>query len=392
VNAPAPFTATTLATITEVSATEWDRLLGPMDPPMSRWHWLEALEHSGTVSEDRGWRASHLVVRRGGELVAACPLYLRTDTWGEFVWSDPIEEACDAMGVSFGPRAVCTIPATPAAGRRLLTHPSLDRDLGLRVLAEGLVRVLLGRGLASMNVHFCQADEVAALRAAGFLERRQWQYWWRSAGESDFEGFLARLKGKTRRSIRRERRRLAESGVTVRIVPGDEAPDDWFTRHGELYASTADRAEEDQLIESAFFARIGEGPLRSAVRFSAGFDGDELVGLAFEVQGADALFGRTWGLSRPVPYLHFEAAYYASVDHCIAEGLSRFEPGHGGEFKYKRGFEPVRISTMHRFASPRLHAAVAGWAARERSWVEERIAERREEAALRGLPVLEIPQ
>lgn len=390
-NAPAPFTASTLTKITEVSPAEWDRLLGPLDPPMSRWHWLEALEHSGTVSEERGWRPSHIVVRRGGELVAACPLYLRTDTWGEFVWSEPIAEACEVLGVPFGPRAVSTIPATPAAGRRFLTHEDLDRIQGMRVLAEALVRLMLTRGLGSVNVHFCAVDEVEVLKEAGFVERRQWQYWWRSAGETDFEGFLARLRGKTRRSIRRERRRLAEAGVTVRIVPGDEAPDAWFARHGELYASTAVRAEEDQLIDSAFFARIGEGPLRSAVRFSAGFAGDELVGLAFEMQGSDALFGRTWGLSRPVPYLHFEAAYYASVEHCIAEGLGRFEPGHGGEFKYKRGFEPVRISTMHRFASPRLHGAVAGWASREREWVEERIAERREEAVLKDLPVLDVP-
>ncbi|MCO4770700.1 MAG: GNAT family N-acetyltransferase [Deltaproteobacteria bacterium] len=385
-NAPAQLHASTLSRIDEVSAEEWDALLAPDDPPVLRWHWLEAMEHSGTVRPARGWRPCHLILRRGGDLVAAMPLYLRDDTWGEFVWSDPVEEACEQIGFAFTPRAVSTVPATPAAGRRLLTHPDLDRLTGMQLLTRTLLQFMEARGLASLNVHFCADDEVTLLREAGFIERNQWQYWWRSTGETDFEGFLARLEGKTRRSIRRERRRLREAGVEIRMVPGDEAPDSWFAEAARLYGLTAQRHDEgDQLIEPGFFTRIGEGPLRSQVRFSVGLEAGELVGLAFELQGETGLFGRTWGLSKEVPYLHFEAAYYNSIEYAISQGLTRFEPGHGGEFKYKRGFQPTQVTSMHRFASPRLHAAVAAWAAREREWVEERLEERLASSVLKEL-------
>jgi predicted N-acyltransferase len=384
VNAPLSYSASVLRSIDEVTPDEWDGLLHAGDAPVLRWHWLEALEFSGTAAPARGWTPSHLVLRRGGELVAAVPLYVRTDTYGEFVWTEPLEEACAQIGYPWTPRAVSTVPATPVAGRRLLTGPGIERGLGMGLLVRALLELAQSRGLASVNLHFCAADEVEPLRNAGFLERNQWQYWWTRSDASDFEGFLGRLKGKTRRSIRRERRRLAESGVTVRVVPGDEAPPAWFHEAGHLYTATAKRYDEgEQLIEPGFFVRIGEGPLRSAVRFSAAERDGQLLGLAFEVQGEDALFGRTWGLREEVPYLHFEVAYYASIEHCLAHGLGRFEPGHGGEFKYKRGFQPTRVTTMHRFQAPRLHAAVAAWAAREREWVAARIGERIASGAVR---------
>lgn len=386
-NAPASYSVTILSRIDAVSAEEWDALLRPEDPPVLRWHWLEALEYSETASDRRGWRPSHLALRRGGVLVGAVPLYLRTDPYGEFVWSEPIEEACEQIGLAWGPRAVSTIPATPVAGRRFLTSPHLDRDMGMRLLTQALLQFMDARGVASLNIHFCADDEVALLRSAGFIERHQWQYWWKHGGETDFEGFLARLRGKTRRSIRRERKRLAESGVQVRVVAGDDAPDAWFAAAGRLYTATAQRHDEgEQLIEPSFFARIGQGPLRSAVRLSAALRDGELVGLAFEVQGNDALFGRTWGLSEPIPYLHFECAYYAGIEHCIRHGLSRFEPGHGGEFKYARGFVPTRVTSMHRFASGRMHGAVHAWASRERQWVAEKLEER-----LLGSVVMDLP-
>lgn len=385
-NAPASLSVSTLSKITEVSPEEWDALLAPDDPPVLRWHWFEAMEHSGTASPGRGWRPAHVVLRRGGELVGAVPMYLRERTRGEFVWSDPVEEACEQIGFAFGPRAVSTVPATPVMGRRLLTHPELDREHGMHLLGRALLGLLDRLRIASINVHFCAVDEVRVLRELGFLQRNQWQYWWRSGGEAEFEGFLARLEGKTRRSIRRERRRLRESGVTVRVVPGDEAPDAWFEEAARLYGLTAVRhAQGEQLIEPGFFPRVGQGPLRSLVRFSAGERDGRLVGLAFEIEGRDALFGRTWGLVEDIPYLHFEAAYYASIDHAIGAGLGRFEPGHGGEFKYKRGFEPTPVTSMHRFAAPRLHAAVASWARREREWVAERLAERRVGSVLKEL-------
>lgn len=370
--------------IDRVTPEAWDALLDPDDPPVLSWYWLEALEHTGTAGPRRGWRPNHLALFREGALVAACPLWLRDDPDGEFVWYEPVAAFCREAGFDWAPRGVSTVPATPVAGRRLLTHPSVDRAAGLEWLIDALGAVLLGQPLASLALHFCADDEAAALAARGWIERRQWQYWWRSAGEQDFEGFLGRLKSKMRRQIQRERRLLRARGVEPRMVPGGEAPLAWFDTASELYGLTAERYDVgEQLIAPGFFPRIGRSPLRDTVRFSVGLEGDAVVGLAFELQGRDALFGRTWGLRHPVEFLHFECAYYQSVEYAIAQGLSRFEPGHGGEFKHRRGFEPTLVRTMHAYREPRLHAAVGGWARRESAWVDEQIAERRETGTLR---------
>lgn len=377
-NRPLPLHARVLDGVRAVAASEWNRLLTPDDPPVLDWHWLAALEASGTAAPARGWRPAHVGLFIGAELVAVCPLYLRDGTDGEFVWSGQIAEACEEVGLPIGPRGVSTIPGTPVVCRRLLTGPGVDRAEGIRLLGQALIEVMGARRLASVSLHFCADDEVEALQRMGWVVRRQWQYHWRNGGLGSFDEFLAGLRSRRRAAIRRERREVAARGVTVGFVGGSQAPDALFAEAGRLYLDTAARhGGGAPLVDPSFFLRIAQSPLRDKLLLGVARDADGVCALTFNIRGPDALFGRTWGAERPVPFLHFEAAYYAAISWCIDNGVDRFEPGHGGEYKRKRGFPPTAVHSLHRFADRRLHNAIHGWAAREREWVDAWIAKRR---------------
>ena len=373
-NRPRPLHARVLTGVSGVLPSEWNALLTPDDPPVLDWHWLAALEASGTASPARGWRPAHVALFEGASLLAVCPLYVRDTADGEFVWGGPIAQACAEAGLPFGPRGVGTIPATPVASRRLLTGPSLSRTEGVELLGQALVEVMGSEGLASVALHFCTQEEASVLARAGWIVRHQWQYHWRNAGHASFDDFLTSLKSRRRTSIRRERRELADAGVTVAIVVGADAPDAWFVEAAQLYGRTADRHDTDPLIDPSFFPRVAGSPLRDRLLLGVARDAEGICGMTFNIRDANTLFGRTWGLSRAHRFLHFEAAYYAGIDWCIEHGVGRFEPGHGGEYKRARGFRPTIVRSVHRFGDRRLHGAIHRWAGRERAWVDKRVA------------------
>jgi uncharacterized protein len=377
VNAPLPLHARVLDSITEVAPADWNGLLTEADPPVLDWHWLAALEASGSASRRRDWRPAHIGLFIGAELVGACPLYLRQGTDGEFVWSGAIHRACEEAGLAVGPRGVSTIPATPVSSRRMLTGPTLNRLEGIRLLGQALLEVMGANRLASLSLHFCADDEVETLQSVGWVVRRQWQYHWQNPGLSSFDELLGGFRARRRASIRRERREVASRGVTVEFVGGLEASDDLFAQAGRVYADTARRhGGGPPLLAPSFFAKVAASPLREKLLLGVARDNEGICALTFNVRGRDALYGRTWGASRPVPFLHFEVAYYAGLAWCIENGVERFEPGHGGEYKHKRGFAVTPVHSLHRFADLRLHSAIDAWAGRERTFVDERIAQR----------------
>jgi len=368
-----------LDSIEAVDPEAWNALAGPAS--FARHGWLAALEIGGVTAPAKGWTPSHLLLESDdGVPLAACPLWARDDSYGEYVWDEPIASACGRSALGYAPRAVATHPWIPATGRKLLTHRDGDRAALLGALGEALVDLAGERGWASVNVHFCEADEARELGGRGFLDRFTWQYHWQDRDYGSFAGFLGALKASRRQRMKREMRELRDQGITVDYRAGDA---DDFARMGRLYADTWGRYEGGEpALTPSFFAELGR---RAAgdVRFGVASRGDEVVAMTLNAVLGDAMYGRWWGCTESLRYLHFNVAYHCSVEHCLEAGLGRFEPGHGGEFKRIRGFDPVLARSAHWFADRPLHHAIARWAEHESEWVMERIAQKRAEGPFR---------
>ncbi len=363
--------AETIERIADVAAADWDGLNSDGNPFL-RHAFLEALESSGCVGADAGWIPRHLLLRdESGRLAGAVPRYLKTHSWGEFVFDWNWAQASIRAGLDYYPKLVSAVPFTPVTGPRLLV--AQDDSHQRPVLAMALLESARVEGVPGTQVNFTTPGDQAALEAAGFLSRHDCRFLWRNRGYRDFDDFLDVLRADKRKKLRRERRRVAEAGVTFRtLAGGDVEPELWqaifgfseqtFLRHGNAHYLTAD------------FLALVAGRLPDSIMVKLALQAGDPIAAAIFFHDGRWLYGRYWGASRQVDCLHFEACYYQGIEWCIERGLDGFDPGTQGEHKLARGFEPTLTRSAHWFAHPGLSSAIGRYLERERDAVLRYVA------------------
>ncbi|MBW2282548.1 MAG: GNAT family N-acetyltransferase [Deltaproteobacteria bacterium] len=370
--------------VQEVPRDEWNALVGG-ESPFLEWEWLASLEEAGVVGDGTGWGARPLVARQDGRVVAACPLYVKGNSEGEFVFDWNWADAAYRSDVDYYPKLLVGVPFTPVTGARFLVAPGLDRADWIRRLATGLREICKQNELSSVHVNFCLEDEIEPLRDAGFDLRVGIQYHWINHGYESFDDYLGAFRSKRRNQIRRERRALETQGVRIEARVGDEIPEEQFRTMFGFYTDTIDKKFYGrQYLNERFFDLVRQR-FRDRLCFIVASQGDHPVGGTFNVQKGDALYGRYWGATRDVRYLHFNVCYYAAVEHAIQSGLQRFEPGAGGDYKQMRGFDAQPTWSLHYIADERFREAVAGFLVRERAQAASNIEWIREHSALKGV-------
>jgi predicted N-acyltransferase len=425
-NTPVTYRALVSRGLQGVSAAEWDRLLEPDDAPLLSWAYLEGLEAADCVGGRTGWQPAHLLIRRvnataraagpkaaappvsaalpadltDGELCAAAPAYIKYDSDGEWVYDFDWAAFVEAKGYAYYPKLVLAVPFNPVGGGRLLTSPELpaaDRE-GLRLLLLSAAKRLCHMTqMSSVHVLFPRSEEasLASLSQEGFLLRKQEQYHFLNGGPAykSFDDFLNHMRGHRRTAIRRERRALRDSQITVRTFAGLKKGSGagaaaGFTRQEldemfDLYVNTSLRYTGDKPYLNRRFFHLCAERLGNKLELVLAHKNDSagaLIGGAWNLRGENRLFGRYWGQAcspeqpQGIPFLHFEVCYYHSIERCIAEGLQAFEPGHGGEHKLLRGFTPVLTYSAHYLREPWLRRLISAFLTQEEKEVQAALA------------------
>ena len=369
---------TTHAAIDEIPAADWNTLAGD-DLPHLRHEFLAAMEHQGCVGKRFGWLPRHLVLRDAQDRpAAAAPCYIKLNSYGEFVFDWAWADAYQRAGLRYYPKLVVASPYTPATGLRILTGDSPDRPALAAALIQGSMELAERLGVSGLHWLFTSATETDWLRTQGLMPRLGCQFHWDNRGYDDFDAFLGEFSAEKRKKIKRERRRVAESGIRLRRVRGDAAtPEEWRIFH-RLYEDTFDKRGGLPTLSLGFFQEIGRTmgeQLLLVLAEEPHAGGGRIVAAAFCLQGTRSLYGRHWGCFKEFHSLHFEACYYQGLEHCIEQGLQRFEPGAQGEHKVARGFLPTRTWSAHWIASERFRRPIGSFLEHEIEAVEDYIAE-----------------
>ncbi|MFQ5618893.1 MAG: GNAT family N-acetyltransferase [Rhodospirillales bacterium] len=368
-----PATVKVLGSLGEVPAAEWDACAGA-DDPFLRHAFLSALEESGSASPRSGWLPRHLVVEDGaGTVIAAAPLYLKSHSYGEYVFDWSWADAYERAGGRYYPKLQSAVPFTPVTGRRLLVRPGADAETTSEladVLAAAMVTLGERLGVSSVHVNFPTEAEWRRLGNHGLLLRTGQQYHWRNRGYESFDDFLASLSSRKRKAIRRERRAVADQGIALSTLTGDAiAERHWDAFYG-FYRDTSNRKWGSAYLTRAFFSLIGETMAEAVVLVLAEADG-RYVGGALNLIGRDTLYGRYWGCAEAYRFLHFEACYYRAIDFAIARGLTWVEAGAQGPHKIQRGYLPRRTYSAHWIADGEFRRVIERYLADERAAVED---------------------
>ncbi|MDS4039961.1 MAG: GNAT family N-acetyltransferase [Candidatus Competibacter sp.] len=351
--------------LTEIPAAEWNALVPDRNPFLSH-EFLSALERHHCVGEHSGWLPWPVVCRAGdGRLLGAAPLYLKFNSYGEFVFDWGWAEAYRRQGLPYYPKLVGAIPYTPVTSPRLLLAPDQPRP---RETARALIDFVLEesrcRQLSSIHWLFPAPPDLEPLLERGFMPRLGCQFHWHNRGYRDFQDFLDTFTAKRRKNINRERRLVREAGLELRVLRGrDVGEAQWATVH-DFYRSTFHRLGGVPTLTLPFFQEIAT-TLDDRILLVLAFAGDRAVAGAISFRDATTLYGRHWGCRADYDSLHFEACYYQGLEYCIHHGLRRFEPGAQGEHKIYRGFMPTLTHSTHWIADPGFRRAIADFLGRE---------------------------
>jgi len=362
------------ASIAEVDASGWDacaRIGSPDDNPFVCHAFLNALEESGSASDRAGWMPQHVVVEDAGSVPIACaPMYVKSHSQGEYVFDHAWADAYERAGGRYYPKLQVAVPFTPVTGPRLLVRPGGDEARNRQILIAALTEVANKSGVSSLHVTFTNEADTEALAKAGFAIRMGEQFHWENDGYEDFDGFLAALTSRKRKMIRKERRKVADAGISVRPLVGSEIePRHWDAFH-EFYIATYDRKWGYPYLTREFFTLLSERLGDRVVLVVAEHDGQIVAG-ALNLVGGDAIYGRNWGCSGHFKFLHFEACYYQAIEFAIGHGLKRVEAGTQGPHKIQRGYLPRRTWSAHWLHDENFRNAVDDYCRRERAAVEQ---------------------
>jgi Uncharacterized protein conserved in bacteria len=353
--------------IRDIDAVQWDACAGASNP-FVRHVFLSVLEQSGSVAAKTGWRPCHLAaISPGGAFLGCAPLYLKSHSYGEYVFDWSWAEAYEKAGGRYYPKLQAAVPFTPVTGPRLLVHPDAPPETP-RMLADGIHAVAGKLGVSSVHVTFCTLEEQAALSRVGYLPRVGQQYHWENRDYGSFEDFLATLSSRKRKAIRKERRGVAESDIVIRALRGGEIEAHHWDAFYRFYLNTVDRKWAHAYLTREFFLLLGEQLADQVVLIIAETPDGTPVGGALNLLGDDTLYGRYWGCDEQYRFLHFEACYYRAIDFAIEHRLRRVEAGAQGEHKVQRGYLPTPTYSAHWIADGGFRKAI------ERFLVEERRA------------------
>jgi predicted N-acyltransferase len=363
-----------ITSLRQVPAGEWDTLCDT-SYPFLRHDFLLGMETSGCTTADSGWQPCHLILREGDRAVALLPLYLKSHSYGEYVFDWSWANAWQQQGLDYYPKLVSAIPFTPATGPRLCHLPELDTATAWDMAISALEQFAREQEISSWHLLFPTQDISDQLLQRGIAQRRTVQFHWFNDDYTCFDDFLDTFNSRKRKTLKRERRRIQEQELDLQTRVGEQISADDWARFYRFYQFTyAKRSGHGGYLTREFFTDVAAAMGEQVVMVMASHGG-EAIAAALYFRGGDTLYGRYWGCTREFDALHFEACYYRGIEYCIKEGIARFDPGAQGEHKIQRGFRPVETFSNHWIADPRLSAAVSDFTRREQPHTETYLRE-----------------
>ncbi len=367
----------------QVDPTLWDGLWNS-DYPFTRHAFFAALEDSASIGFDTGWLPHHALIKQDGKLIGIMPLFMKEHSFGEYVFDWAWADAYAQHQLNYYPKLVNAIPFTPSTGPRIALAPQLDRAscaLAMQRLQQAVVKLVQENRASGWHSLFPDVPSQELLSGLPLIHRYGSQFHWFNQGFTDFDDFLSSFASRKRKNVIKERRKVAESGLTLQVRNGREVSREEWHQFYELYHSTyLKRSGSYGYLGASFFHLLARAMPEQVILVSATLGaqpGSDMVAGAFYLRDERTLYGRYWGSIDEYDGLHFEACYYRGIEYAIQEDLQRFDPGAQGEHKIQRGFTPVKTCSFHWLAEPRFAQAVTNYCWQETQRMDQYIAEAR---------------
>lgn len=317
------------------------------DNPFLRHEFLYALETSHCLGQSHGWYPRYFLLMQASELVAAIPAYIKTNSYGEFVFDYAWAAAYERVDMQYYPKLVIGIPYSPVTGQRILVKDPTFLATAINFFHQATTAFAKEYNLSSVHWLFpTQTEHDLLVKNPELFSRAGFQYHWKNQNYTDFEHYISHFSSKKRKNTKRERRKVQEQGISLEIKHGYEIQEDLWELLHNFYTITFDKKWGEASLSLNFFKTIGKTLPNNILAILAVHDGKYVAASIF-FRSQKTLYGRYWGCFQDYDSLHFEACYYMGIEYAIAHNLQTFEPGAGGEHKISRGFLPTPTYSAH---------------------------------------------
>ncbi|MFK7945193.1 MAG: GNAT family N-acetyltransferase [Paracoccaceae bacterium] len=360
--------------LVDIDPDEWDSCAAPEAAdggramyPFLTHSFLSAFEESGSAVPHEGWGAQHLIASEGQQTLGVMPLYVKGHSQGEYIFDHSWAHAFERAGGNYYPKLLSAVPFTPATGRRFLTRPGtqFETNANRAALLQGAIQLAEQNNISSIHFNFCTEDEWEWGGDVGLLQRTDQQFHWLNRGYESFDDFLGALASRKRKTLRKEREKASENGVSIHWFTGNQIQPEHWAAFWVFYQDTGARKWGTPYLSRKFFDIAQERLRDDLLLIMCERDGKWVAG-ALNIIGRETLFGRYWGCTEDHPCLHFETCYYQAIEFAIQHGLKRVEAGAQGGHKLARGYEPVTTRSLHFIADPNFRGAVEHYLEGER--------------------------
>jgi predicted N-acyltransferase len=352
-----PYSLSWVQKMAEIPQAQWDALALPLATPFLEWDWLNNLETSGSATGRTGWQPCHLTLWRDRTLIAAAPLYIKSHSYGEFVFDHQWADLSHRLGVRYYPKLLGMTPFTPAVGYKFLIAPQEDEREITALMVAAIDHFCQENKLAGCHFLFVDPEWRLLMEELGFANWLHHSYIWQNKGFNTFDDYLGVFNANQRRNIKRERKAVGQAGLIIKTLAGEDIPHYLFPLIYRFYSSTCDKFYwGSKYLTHKFFEQLYPNYRQRVVLVTAyqNEDNHKPVGMSFCLRKGQNLYGRYWGAFEEYDCLHFEACYYQPIEWAITEGIRLFDPGAGGQHKKRRGFPATANHSLHRFYHQRL--------------------------------------
>ena len=347
-----------ISKLAEIPQASWDALAMPLKTPFLEWDWLNNLETSGSATGKNGWLPHHLTVWRDKDLIACAPLYVKSHSYGEFVFDNQWADLAQRLGIQYYPKLMGMTPFTPAEGYRFLIADGEDEDELTGIMVSAIDHFCDRHNISGCNFLYVDPVWRDRMEQHGFSAWLHHSYIWQNQSYQNFDNYLGAFNANQRRNIKRERKAVETAGLLVKTLTGDEIPQAMFGQMYAFYENTCDKFGwwGSKYLTKRFFEQLHDN-YRDRVLFVAAYDKEDErqpMGMSFCLYKGDRMYGRYWGSLQEIDCLHFDACYYTPIEWAIDRGIQTFDPGAGGRHKKRRGFPATPNYSLHRFYNNRL--------------------------------------
>ena len=347
-----------ISKLADIPQASWDALAMPLKTPFLEWDWLNNLETSGSATGKNGWLPHHLTVWRDKQLIACAPLYVKSHSYGEFVFDNQWADLAQRLGVQYYPKLMGMTPFTPAEGYRFLIADGEDEDELTGIMVSAIDHFCDRHNISGCNFLYVDPVWRDRMEQHGFSAWLHHSYIWQNQSYQNFDNYLGAFNANQRRNIKRERKAVETAGLLVKTLTGDDIPQAMFGQMYAFYENTCDKFGwwGSKYLTKRFFEQLHDN-YRDRVLFVAAYDKEDErqpMGMSFCLYKGDRMYGRYWGSLQEIDCLHFDACYYTPIEWAIDRGIQTFDPGAGGRHKKRRGFPATPNYSLHRFYNNRL--------------------------------------